>query len=80
MTCLQCNVFPAKNGGWLAHVENREVGPYISQELALQVAIAAALQLRRLGGAARVTVRDCDGNICAEHCCAERCLCEQLGH
>jgi hypothetical protein len=63
------------SGGWTAQVEDQDLGPYQSRDLALQVAIAGALQIRRSGGQVRIVVKDAHGETCAE-----RCLCERFGY
>lgn len=73
MTCVSCSVFPTAAGEWVAHVEQGQVGPYRTQDIALQVATAEALRLSRSGKPARVTVRDRAGNARAE-----RCLCSKF--
>lgn len=74
MTCLQCCVQPAPQGGWTAQIGKEDRGPYGTCDLALQVAVANALSIRRSGCGARVTVKDANGGTQAE-----RCLCEAFG-
>jgi len=70
MTCSQCVVKPSAGDGWVTQIDNTELGPYFTRDVALQVAIADALQIRRSGGEVRIVVKDARGTICAE-----RCLC-----
>jgi len=74
MSCCACTVFPTSRQEWVAHLENGPVGPFMSQDLALKVAITEAMRLRRANRCARVVVRDGDGSVCAE-----RCLCQEFG-
>jgi hypothetical protein len=76
MQCAQYSVYPA-SGGWLAHLDDREAGPYCSRDIALRVAIFEVLSLRKTGQSARVTVKDAGGNVCAERCLCERFGCQQ---
>lgn len=73
MARTQYLVFPAPNGGWTARLESRDAGPYLSQDLALRVAISDALRLRNTDQRVRVTVQDARGVVSAE-----RCLCGQF--
>lgn len=70
MSCVPCLVKPAANDGWVAQIDNREFGPYLSCDMALKVAIADALARRKSGNPARVVITDADGTIRAK-----RCLC-----
>lgn len=72
MDCAQYCVYPAEVGGWLARLDQREAGPYNSRDMALRVAISEILRRRKQGEAARLTVKDARGDVCAE-----RCLCKQ---
>ena len=74
MNCLQCCVRPAAMGGWNAQIGDENRGPYGTCDLALQVAVASALAIRRAGSDVRVTVKDANGGTKAE-----RCLCEAFG-
>jgi hypothetical protein len=71
MPCTLCAVVP--NGkGWLAQVGRGEQGPYLSREIAARVALSAALELRREGCRARLSVQNRCGDIAFERClCAE---------
>jgi hypothetical protein len=67
----------APQGGWNAQIGTENRGPYDTRDLALQVAVANALSIRRAGGGGggvRVTVKDASGGTQAE-----RCLCEAFG-
>ena len=74
MNCMQCCVRPAPTGGWNAQIGDESRGPYDTRDLALQVAVANALSIRRTGSSVRVTVKDATGGTKAE-----RCLCEAFG-
>jgi hypothetical protein len=74
MTCLQCCVRPAAAGGWNAQIGKEDRGPYGTRDLALQVAVANALSIRRAGSSVRVVVKDAKGGTRVE-----RCLCEAFG-
>ena len=69
MNCVECTV-TACGDVWIAALEHRVVGPYRDRDLAVQVAIAEALRIKRAGGAARVVVKD--GDTCAAHCICEK--------
>jgi hypothetical protein len=34
MNCVQCSVRPEGRGGWIAELEDRATGPYLSQDIA----------------------------------------------
>lgn len=70
MLCISCDLSPTDNGGWVANLEEKQAGPYWTQDIAIRVAIAEALRLRAAARPARVTVRDRSGTIRVE-----RCLC-----
>jgi hypothetical protein len=74
MNCVQCCVRRAPQGGWDAQIGTENRGPYDTRDLALQVAVANALSIRRAGGGVRVIVKDANGGTQAE-----RCLCEAFG-
>lgn len=69
MTCVQCIVKPAANS-WVAEIGDKELGPYLTRDMALRVAIADALACRKAGRPAQIIVKDADGAVCAG-----RCLC-----
>jgi hypothetical protein len=71
MDCAEYRVYPANAGGWFAQLNHREAGPYNSLDMALRVAISEILRRRKSGQAARLTVKDARGAVCAE-----RCLCK----
>ena len=72
MTCSQCVVKPSAVDGWVTQIDDTECGPYLSRDMALQVAVADALQIRRCGGEVRIVVMDARGTICAERCLCDR--------
>jgi hypothetical protein len=67
-------VRPAPTGGWNAQIGKEDRGPYGTCDLALQVAVANALSIRRTGSGVRITVKDANGGTKVE-----RCLCEAFG-
>jgi hypothetical protein len=72
MPCTLCAV--VSNGkGWLAQIGRADKGPYLSREMAMQVALNEALGLRREGHRARLSVHNERGDV---H--VERCLCAQF--
>ena len=72
MDCTQYCVYPASVGGWLVRLNAGEIGPYHSRDMALRVAILDVLRERHSGRAARVTVKDERGAVCAERCLCDR--------
>ena len=74
MECTQCLVKPAANQGWTTKIDNTEYGPYLTRDMALSRAIGEALQCRRNGVPARVSVMDARGVVLAK-----RCLCRSFG-
>jgi len=74
MDCVACIVFPTSKQEWMAQLENGSVGPFISRDIALQVATIEALRLRRSDRPVRVVVTAQDGSVRAE-----RCLCRRFG-
>jgi hypothetical protein len=74
MECNRIRVRPGPRAGWLIEGGAREMGPYHCRDLALRVAIAEALSVRRSGKPAHVEVEDGDGVMVAK-----RCLCESFG-
>jgi hypothetical protein len=58
--------------GWFAQIGKAEQGPYLSRELATRVALTEALEIRREGGRARLSVQNESGDVQVERClCAE---------
>ena len=74
MNCTCFQIRPAHNDGWLIENGKRDMGPYHSRDLALQVAVSECLALRRAGQPAQVTVKDGDGETVVK-----RCLCMSFG-
>jgi hypothetical protein len=74
MDCVTCIVFPTSKQEWMAQLENGSVGPFMSRDIALQVAAIEALRLRQLDRPARLVVAAHDGTVCAE-----RCICRRFG-
>ena len=75
MNCIVNSVQLSESGGWTAQVNGQDLGPYWSRDLALRVAVATALEIRKSGGQVRIVVKDARGETCAV-----RCLCEQFCH
>jgi hypothetical protein len=73
MDCKDCSVFP-NHGGWMATLETGIAGPYLTHDMALQLAIGEALRFRRAGQPARVSVLAANGAVRVE-----RCLCGRVG-
>jgi len=71
MSCVSCSVV-ALGDSWIAKLASGAVGPYRTRDLALQAAIAEALRIRRVGGAARVSLYDQRGQVSAERCLCTR--------
>ena len=67
MPCDAYSVIPVE-GGWVVELENVRLGPYQGDDIALRVAVTEALQQRRQGQSAKVSVKDRYGDICAEYC------------
>ena len=74
MNCTCFLVKPGHNEGWLIEGGRRDMGPYHSRVLALQVAVSECLAMRRAGRPARVRVDDRDGEAIVK-----RCLCASFG-
>jgi hypothetical protein len=71
MHCIDCCVIRAGDR-WYAHLEQRPVGPFGDMDMALKVAIAEAMTLRRSQREARVSVREKDGTLRAARCLCDR--------
>jgi len=65
---------PTPSGEWIAQLEHGPAGPFVSRDIALQVAAIEAMRLRHLNRPARITVTRADGSVFAE-----RCLCHEFG-
>jgi hypothetical protein len=69
--CIVCRVSCGVDG-WTAKVPTGDLGPFMSRDLALRLAISEAMAIRRTGGAARVSVDAADGHARVEYClCAD---------
>ena len=60
--------------GWLARLGQRDAGPYASRDVALQVVMAEARELRRKDQTVRVAVEDRSGSTKCEVCLCSRFL------
>jgi hypothetical protein len=72
MGCIACVVFPTSKQEWMVQLESGSVGPFISQDIALQVAAIETLRLRQSDRPARVVVTAQDGGVRAERCLCRR--------
>jgi len=65
---MNCTVYSVTsiNGRWFADCGTTRHGPYMSAEIATQVAIAEASALRRKNRPVNVSVQDDRGRVCAE--------------
>ena len=71
MSCTVCSVIPLDNN-WVVECGATNHGPYLSNDIALRVAIAEALAIRRQGQRATVLVQDGSGRSYAGYClCAD---------
>jgi hypothetical protein len=71
MNCRQCRV-ALGDKGWIAETEKGEAGPYASEDTALRVAVAEVMRLRRAGRAARIALRNAQGDL------RDICLCAMV--
>ena len=72
MPCTLCAVVPSGKG-WLTQIGKAEKGPYLSRDMATHVALTGALEIRREGGRARLSVQNDGGDVQVE-----RCLCVEF--
>ena len=72
MPCTLCAVVPSSKG-WLTQIGKAEKGPYLSRDMATRVALTEALEIRREGGRARLSVQNDGGDVQVE-----RCLCAKF--
>ena len=72
MSCTQYSVHPDPSGGWTAHLESRDAGPYASRDLALRVAALQAVRLFATSQSVCIAVEDARGELCAGLCVCER--------
>lgn len=72
--CTCYVVKPSVSDGWVSSVGGREYGPYLSRDMALQLAVADLHQQRQSGSSVRLVVEDGQGGVSAE-----RCLCAEAG-
>ena len=70
-SCAAYTVAPAKDA-WMIECNTGQRGPFLSNDVALRVAIAEAMNLRREGKLARVSVQRNDGSLCVEYCLCSR--------
>jgi hypothetical protein len=67
MSCTICSVISVDNN-WVVECGKISHGPYMSNDIALRVAIAEALAIRQQGQRARVLVQDGTGRSYAGYC------------
>lgn len=67
MSCAEFSVVPEGNN-WMVVHETDRLGPYISEQAALIVAVDEAVKLRDQGIRARASLKNCDGKTCGEYC------------
>jgi hypothetical protein len=71
MSCTACSVIPV-DGNWLVECGKVSHGPYMSNGIAVRVAITEALALRRQAQPSKISIQDRTGRISAEYClCAD---------
>jgi hypothetical protein len=68
MDCKRCRVAFGERG-WTAQTERGEAGPYATEDIAMRVAVAEVMRLRRAGEAARLAIRSQRGDM------RDICLC-----
>ena len=68
MDCKQYSIYPDDAGCWLARLNDRVAGPYLSYGLALRVAAAEITCVRKLGNNARFVVKNASGTVRTQHC------------
>jgi hypothetical protein len=72
MACVLCQVRPDDVGAWVTCFAEHERGPYLTSDMALRVAVADALSVRRAGDDVRISVMDRGGENRAEVCLCAR--------
>lgn len=68
MSCKVYSVIPSVDNNWIVTCGPDKYGPYLSNDIALRVAIAEAMEIHRHGLSAMVTVQDESGRSCAGYC------------
>jgi len=53
--------------GWMVRLRTTEVGPYMSQDFALRIAVAEGRHLKEAGTSVLIVVRDKIGKIVAKY-------------
>lgn len=70
-TCTTITLARTK-AGWMVERDTHRRGPYLSDELALRVAMIDALELGHFGQPAKVSVQTAGGEVATEYClCAQ---------
>jgi hypothetical protein len=70
--CTRYVVKPSSSG-WVGCADGREYGPYLSRDMALQLAVADVRQRRKAGKPVRLVVEAGGGAVSAD-----RCLCPEM--
>ena len=71
MYCTVCSVIPV-GSTWVAECGTTSHGPYLSNGIALRVAVSEAQALHRQGKRSRISVQNSAGDVSAEYClCAD---------
>lgn len=70
MSCIACTVTPMADN-WIVQCGEDRHGPYLSNGMALRVATAEALSLRRQGRRSKISLRDRSGETTVEYCLCE---------
>ena len=72
LICEVASVVPGRSSAWYVSCGKLRYGPYMSDDIALQVAVNEARSVSRNGGAAKVSVQDRAGEVRAEYCLCAR--------
>lgn len=53
--------------GWMVRLRTTEVGPYMTQEFAIKIAVAEGIHLKKSGQPVSIMIRDEIGKIVAQY-------------
>jgi hypothetical protein len=67
MGFVECSVRPDGHSGWIAEIEGRAMGPYLSEDFALRIAVGEAQIVHRSGRAVCITVYNAVGSVRAKY-------------
>ncbi len=70
MLCTACTVIPLADS-WIVQCGADSHGPYLSNGMALRVATAEALSLRRQGRRSKISLQNRQGDTQVEYCLCE---------